>query len=137
MWQIRSNTTRKTLSLCLSFWVVLENSNMEKLASNQYLLVQLCAKETTMTLTTPVQERYTRFSCPNPQWHSSIVPAKATWRIGRGPGCTSTSNGCAVRPATGSSRNGGHPHGPQQAPRRYHHTAGEMSAVGRLSCRHR
>ena len=40
---------------------------MEKLASNQYLLVQSRSKEDRYDINDASPERYTRFSCPNPQ----------------------------------------------------------------------
>jgi hypothetical protein len=59
-----------------------------------------------MTLTTPVQERYTASCARIHNVGSSIGLAKATSHIGRGQERTSTSNGYAVQHATGSSRNG-------------------------------
>src|SRR5262245_50975353 len=47
--------------------VVLENINMTQLASDLYLSVHSYHRRATMIPTTPAQERYTRFSCPNPQ----------------------------------------------------------------------
>ena len=56
-----------------------------------------------MPQTTPAQERYTRFSYPNPQGLSAMVSAQAISPSGRSQGSTSTSNGCAVRPDSASS----------------------------------
>ena len=54
-----------------------------------------------MISTTPAQEILdSRARIHNA--HASIVPAKATSCISRGPVHTSTSNGCAVQYATGS-----------------------------------
>ena len=43
-----------------------DDSNVAKLASNPYLLVQSRSQEDRYDLMTPAQDRYTRFSCPNP-----------------------------------------------------------------------
>src|SRR5437764_713075 len=53
-------------ALRFKFWVVLENSNMAKLAPNRYLLAHPAQRRAAMISTTPAHERYTRFSCPNP-----------------------------------------------------------------------
>jgi hypothetical protein len=86
-----------------------------------------------MTQTTPVQERYTRFSCPNPQCPRFNRPGEGNLAHRSWTGthqhierlrCTACDRG-VLRP-------GRHVDGPEQAPRRYRHTAGKMSAVGRL-----
>src|SRR6266516_3091310 len=113
--------------------VVLENSNVEKLASNQYLLVQSCAKE----------DRYDTDDASPREIYSRLVPestmcaVQSSWRrqhrasvVDRDAQAHRTAALYGMRP--GVLGTGGHPHGPQQAPRRYRHTAGEMSAVGRL-----
>ena len=74
--------------------VVLENSNVAQLASTLYLSVH----------SLPQEDCYDTDDAS--AVNGSIVPVKATSRIGRGPGRTSTSNGCAVQRATGSFRNG-------------------------------
>src|SRR4030095_16716538 len=112
--------------------VVLENSNVEKLASNQYLLVQSCAKE----------DRYDTDDASPREIYSLLVPestmcaVQSSWRrqhrasvVDRDAQAHRTAALYGMRP--GVLGTGGHPHGPQQAPRRYRHTAGEMSAVGR------
>jgi len=45
LWEVAHLPNTQEYLFCKQFWVVLENSNVEKLASNQYLLVQSRSKE--------------------------------------------------------------------------------------------
>ena len=60
-----------------------------------------------MTQTTPAQERYTRFSGPNPQCPRCNRLGEAASRIDRGQARTNASNGCAAPHATRFSEQGG------------------------------
>jgi hypothetical protein len=106
---------------------------MEKLASNQYLLVQSRSKEDRYdsndaspreldAIFVPESTRRTLQSSRRRQHRASVVdwdaPAHRTAALyGMRPGVRGT---------------GRHPEGSQQAPRRHGHTAAAMSAVGCL-----
>src|SRR5687768_10414551 len=113
--------------------VVLENSNMEKLASNKYLLVQSRSKEDRYDINdaspreiyaifVPESTMRTLQSSRRRQHRASVVDWDAQ--------AHRTAALYGMRP--GVLGTGRHPDGSQQAPRRHGHTAAEMSAVGCL-----
>src|SRR5919109_2463232 len=114
-------------------WVVLENSNVEKLASNQYLLVQSRSKE----------DRYDINDASAGEVYAILVSestvsvlqsarrrAHCASGVDRQAQTHRTAALHGMRP--GVFRTGGDPDGPQQTPRSDRRTAPEMSAVGCL-----
>src|SRR5207248_7473257 len=117
----------------LGEWVVLENSNVEKLASNQYLLVQSRSKE----------DRYDINDASAGEVYSILVPESTVSVLQSSrrrehrpsvvdrqtqPHRTATLHG--MRP--GILRTGGDPDGPEQTPRSNCDPTPEMSTVGCL-----
>src|SRR5215831_9323771 len=113
--------------------VVLEKSNMEKLASNQYLLVQSHSKEdrydindasagAVYPILVPESTVSVLQSSRRREHRTSVVDRQTQTHR------TATLHG--MRP--GVLRTGGDPDGPQQTPRSDRDPAPEMSAVGCL-----
>src|SRR6516225_4844968 len=113
--------------------VVLENSNVAQLASSEYLSVHSQSKE----------DRYDTDDASPRELYSILVPESTLCAVqsprrrqhrasvvDRDAQAHRTAALYDMRPGVLGTR--GHPHGPQQAPRRDGHTAGEMSALGRL-----
>src|SRR5262249_47095750 len=113
--------------------IVLENSNVAHLASSEYLSVHSQPKEDRYDTDDASPREIYSILVPEPTLGAVQSPRRRQHRasvVDRDTPAHRTAALYSMRP--GVLGTGGHPHGPPQAPRRDGHTAGAMSALGRL-----
>src|SRR5215510_3868917 len=134
---LRSPTTLAAENLFLRKQVVLENSNVAKLASPQYLSVHSLPQEDCYDTDDASAREIYPILVPQSTM-CTVQPSRRRQHrasvVDRGAQAHRTAALHGMRPRV--LRTGGDPDGSQQAPGRHGHTAGEVSAVGCLRRRH-